>query len=63
MTPEKIKHHIAHLQEKHTELDQQIELMEGTGRFEETDINNLKKQRLALRDEIQELKQKLENFS
>ena len=59
MTPEKIKHHIAHLQEKHTELDQQIELMEGTGRFEETDINNLKKQRLALRDEIQELKQKL----
>ena len=63
MTPEKIKHHIENLEAKHRLLDNQIELMEGTGKFEDLDIENLKKQRLAIRDEIQENNEKLKSFS
>lgn len=63
MTPEKIKHHISHLQEKHRQLDYQISTMVETGKFEDLDIEHLKKERLAIQDEIQENQEKLKNIS
>lgn len=53
ITFEKLAHHITHLREKHDKLDKQIELMESTGSFEDADLQHFKKQRLAIKDEIE----------
>lgn len=56
LTKEKIQHHIQHLQEKHDDLDGRIKLdMEA-----EYIMRVLKKEKLALRDEIENLKHKME---
>ena len=56
LTKEKIQHHIQHLQEKHDDLDNRIKLdMEA-----EYIMRVLKKEKLALRDEIENLKHKME---
>lgn len=56
LTKEKIQHHIDHLQEKHDELDGRIILD-----MEPEYINRvLKKEKLALKDEIEHLKHKME---
>lgn len=60
MNVEKIKHHIAALQSKHRNLDEQIEKMESNGLYEDEELHQLKKQRLALRDEITEFEHKIE---
>lgn len=59
MNTEKMKHHIDALQEKHRTLDTQITLMESTGSFDDADLQQFKKQRLALKDEITECENKL----
>ena len=62
MNTEKMKHHIEALREKHRKLDHQIDLMEAAGHFTpaiEADIAHIKKQRLALRDEITECENQL----
>jgi len=46
---------IQHLEESHRALDQQIDGLERTGRFDDLHLQNLKKQRLQLRDEIAKL--------
>ena len=59
LTPEKVKHHIAHLEEKHTELNDRIDQMERTGVFDDIELEKLKKDRLYLKDEIERNKAKL----
>lgn len=46
---------IQHLEESHRALDRQIDGLERTGRFDDLQLQNLKKQRLQLRDEIAKL--------
>jgi uncharacterized protein YdcH (DUF465 family) len=42
----------------HEALDKQIDGMEKTGKFDDVHLNNLKKQRLQLRDQLAELRRK-----
>ena len=58
LTREKLEHHISHLQEKHDELDKRIALdMEA-----EYIVRVLKKEKLALKDEIDSCKHKMETL-
>lgn len=47
---------IKHLEEAHTALNKQIDTQEKTGLFEDLHLEELKKQRLKLKDQIEELK-------
>ena len=49
---------IKHLEEAHRALDKQVDTLERTGLFEDLKLENLKKQRLLLKDEIVILKHK-----
>lgn len=49
---------IRHLEHMHEALDKQIDGMEKTGKFDDVHLNNLKKQRLQLRDQLVELRRK-----
>jgi uncharacterized protein YdcH (DUF465 family) len=49
---------IRHLEEMHTALDKRIAGLESTGRFTDTQISDLKKQKLDLKDQIAELHRK-----
>ena len=51
---------IKHLEEAHRVLDKQIDSMEKTGIYDDLKIEELKKQRLHLKDEIVILKHKHE---
>jgi hypothetical protein len=58
MNKEKIEHHISHLQEKHDELDTRIaEAIKNHGN--EHIIKVLKKEKLALKDEIESFKKQI----
>ncbi len=60
LNPEKVEHHIKHLQELHDNLDKQIieeELHHGNC----ATIGILKKKKLKLKDEIQQYQVKLQN--
>jgi hypothetical protein len=62
ITKEKLEHHISHLEEQHLALDKQIDAMEQTGNYVDNDIHELKKKRLALRDDIESTKRQLDNL-
>lgn len=47
---------IRHLEKMHAVLDKQIDGMEKTAVFDDTHLHNLKKQRLQIRDQLAELK-------
>ena len=49
---------IRHLEQQHEALDKQIDVMEKTGRFDDMDLQYLKKKRLQIRDELIELRRK-----
>ena len=49
---------IKHLEEAHRVLDQKIDTLEKNGLFEDIKMQELKKQRLLLRDELAILKHK-----
>lgn len=49
---------ISHLEKQHEALDKQIDGLEKTGRFDDTHLNNLKKQRLQLRDQLADLRRR-----
>lgn len=49
---------IKHLEEAHRALDKQIDNLEKNGLFEDLKLEDLKKQRLHLKDEIVILKHK-----
>ncbi len=49
---------IKHLEEAHRVLDKQVDTLEKNGLFEDLKLEELKKQRLHLKDEIVILKRK-----
>lgn len=49
---------IKHLEESHKMLDKKIDGLERTGVFDDLEIEALKKQRLNLRDQIEDLRRK-----
>ena len=49
---------IKHLEEAHRALDKQVDTLEKNGLFEDLKLEELKKQRLLLKDEIAILKGK-----
>jgi uncharacterized protein YdcH (DUF465 family) len=49
---------IKHLEEAHRALDKQVDNLEKNGLFEDLKLEELKKQRLLLKDEIAILKRK-----
>jgi uncharacterized protein YdcH (DUF465 family) len=49
---------IKHLEEAHRALDKQVDALEKNGLFEDLKLEDLKKQRLHLKDEIAILKRK-----
>ena len=49
---------IKHLEEAHRALDKQVDTLEKTGLFEDLKLEQLKKERLLLRDKIAILKHK-----
>jgi uncharacterized protein YdcH (DUF465 family) len=51
---------IKHLEEAHRALDKQIDTLEKTGLFEDLKLEELKKQRLLLKDKLAILKHKQE---
>jgi uncharacterized protein YdcH (DUF465 family) len=53
---------IKHLEEAHRALDKQVDNLEKNGLFEDLKLEELKKQRLHLKDEIAILKRKQQNF-
>lgn len=53
---------IKHLEEAHRVLNKQIDTMERTGIYDDLKIEELKKQRLRLKDEIVILKHKHETI-
>ena len=55
----KIEHHIQHLQDLHWKLNKDIDLLERHGKYTDYEIEVKKKERLKLKDEIQQLKQKM----
>lgn len=61
ITKEKLEHHIAHLQHVHDELDKQIQdLYEHHA--DDLKVEELKKKKLHLRDEIEAHKKQIENL-
>jgi uncharacterized protein YdcH (DUF465 family) len=52
---------IKHLEEAHRALDKKVDTLEKNGLFEDLHLEDLKKQRLHLKDEIAILKRKQEN--
>jgi hypothetical protein len=58
ITKEKLENHIAHLKEKHHEIDKL--LLEADEHWEDNQrINNLKKQKLHIKDEIARLEKQV----
>jgi uncharacterized protein YdcH (DUF465 family) len=53
---------IKHLEEAHRALDKQVDTLEKTGLFEDLKLEQLKKERLLLRDKLAILKHKQDNF-
>lgn len=46
---------IKNLEEAHRLLDKRIDGLESTGKFNDEQLTNLKKQRLSIRDELDQL--------
>ena len=55
MNKESLQHHIKHLEEKHRDLDQKIKIEHGNDGV----VNSMKKQKLHLKDEIENFKKQL----
>jgi len=52
---------LKHLEEMHAILDKQIDGLESTGAFHDNNLNNLKKRRLQIRDQIESLRRRRDN--
>jgi hypothetical protein len=59
MNKEKIEHHIKHLQEKHSQVNKQLTTLLAHGHYTDTEITELKKKKLHIKDEIESLKQRM----
>lgn len=54
---------IKHLEEAHRAMDKQVDTLERTGLFEDLKLEQLKKERLLLKDKIAILKHKQELYT
>ena len=61
MNKTSIKHHIKHPEEQHRELDQKIKI-EYIKYGNDSLVNSMKKQKLHLKDEIQNFRKQLETI-
>jgi hypothetical protein len=52
MNREKLEHHISHLQELHEILDKEIDSKTRSGLFKDDELEDLKKKRLNIKDQI-----------
>ena len=57
---EKIEHHIKHLEDLHWRLNKDIDLMERHGKYTDFQLENMKKERLKIKDEIEVMKKRME---
>lgn len=62
MHREKLQHHLQALSLKHSRLDEEIDHMESTGHFVDDDLRDRKRHRLALKDEMETIKLKLQEL-
>jgi len=53
-----LQNRIRHLEEMHAVLDKQIDGLESTGAFHDDRLNDLKKRRLQIRDQIEGLRRR-----
>jgi uncharacterized protein YdcH (DUF465 family) len=58
MTTESIRHRLKHLEEAHAVLDKRIDGIESTSVFSDNQLQQLKKERLCIKDRIHHLKEK-----
>jgi len=56
-----LEHHVKHLEEQHRELDQKIKI-EYIKYGNDSLVNSMKKQKLHLKDEIQNFRKQLETI-
>lgn len=61
MTREKLIHHVEHLKEKHDDLDKKISDM-YKHHADDFKVEDLKKQKLKLRDEIEQTNRKINDI-
>lgn len=54
---------IKHLEEEHHALDKKIKGLEATGVYEDEHLHELKKQKLHLKDEIETLHRKQQQYN
>jgi uncharacterized protein YdcH (DUF465 family) len=54
---------IKHLEEAHRALDKQVDTLEKNGLFEDLKLEELKKQRLHLKDELVILRKKQQDYT
>jgi uncharacterized protein YdcH (DUF465 family) len=59
MHAESLKHHIKHLEDAHLALDKKVDTLEKTGLYEDLRLEELKKKRLLLKDELARCRHKL----
>jgi hypothetical protein len=62
ITREKLEHHIKHLQEKHDKLDKEIQTKYQLHE-EDLKLENLKKEKLFIKDEIEINRKKLNGLT
>jgi uncharacterized protein YdcH (DUF465 family) len=60
---EKISYHIIVLEEQHAELDKRIDQMELSGKYTDSELSPMKKERLRIKDEIVRLKDNINGNS
>lgn len=51
-----LEYKIRELEKKHEELDRKIQAKEKTGIFEDSNLADLKKQKLAIKDQLSQLR-------
>ena len=56
----KVEHHIERLQNLHWKLNKDIDLMERHGKFTDFQLEDMKKERLKIKDEIELMKKRME---
>jgi len=52
---------LRHLKEAHAAINKRIDGLEKTGKFDDVQLTDLKKQKLQLLDQIEDLKRRKEN--
>ena len=52
MHADSLKHHIKHLEDSHSKLNKEVDTLEKNGLYEDLRLEELKKKRLHIKDEL-----------